>query len=164
MVLYLQSLIEDIKVNQRLGFLQGHNVQTVQPGKIGTIAQSDMFGGPSEDATDSNSPDIGGNGSNSHGTREGITDVQMHTLVTLKERDKKIDKEIEGIGQGVDTLNRLARTLNEEATSQGKTLDRIQDKVEFVHDRTANINERMKETLARARQSDKICVVRLIMK
>ena len=129
-VLMYQNQIEDIKISQRMGFLKGRN-QTAP--RVGTMAESGMFvpkGMNSGTEAHNGSGSIGGGGGG--GYKEAMTDEQMHSLVAIKARDNRIDKEIEKIGEGVDELKHLARDMQDEINMQVKTIDRIQDKVVYT--------------------------------
>jgi hypothetical protein len=57
-----------------------------------------------------------------HQRNKNITENQRIALLRIKERDKKIDDEIELIGKGVDELGEIARTANEEVKLQSVVL------------------------------------------
>lgn len=69
------------------------------------------------------------------------------------------DIEIESIGKGVDELHEIARAANEEVRMQGRMLETLEGKIDDVHDHVSNVNVKLKETLEKARGSDKICLV-----
>lgn len=68
------------------------------------------------------------------------------------------DEEIDEIGKGVDVLRELALAANEEVKIQNKMLDVLEEKVNDVHEHVTSINVQLKETLDKARASDKICM------
>lgn len=167
LILVFQADIEDMKLNMKLGFIQGKYMDSAPTagGKVGSMAQSEMFL-PSGTGTGTEKAGSSQSGSQG-GPKEDVTDEQMQSLVEIRNRDTDIDKEIGIIGEGVDYLKHLATAMNEEVTLQNTALDRIQDKVERVNEKVSNVNERMKETLERARSGEKmimdiICTVMLI--
>lgn len=55
--------------------------------------------------------------------------------------------EIGLIGEGVDRLGVLARAARDELQLQSVTIDRLEEKVDVVHDKVLGLNEKMKVTL-----------------
>lgn len=55
--------------------------------------------------------------------------------------------EIGLIGEGVDHLHDIARAANQEVKLQNVMLTSLEEKMEAVHDRVMNVNEKLKVTL-----------------
>lgn len=68
------------------------------------------------------------------------------------------DEEIEKIGEGVDMLHSIAIAANEEIKLQNVMLTTLEEKMEEVHDKVLNINQKLKLSLEQTRTSDKIVV------
>ncbi|KAJ3300960.1 hypothetical protein HDV03_001570 [Kappamyces sp. JEL0829] len=68
-------------------------------------------------------------------------------LKNLRETDKMIDKDIEGLGTGVQRLRDIAIDMGQELDRQAEDLDRIDKNVEKVLDHVDNINVTMKKTV-----------------
>ena len=66
---------------------------------------------------------------------------------------------MEDIGRGVEQLKYIAKAMNHEVNLQANILENMDDKMEFVGERTGTVNERMRDVLRRSRDSDKVCVV-----
>lgn len=154
-VVALQRSIQDIKDSQRSGFVKG-----IETKRMVTMEESDMFkkrdietGSQQPGAPPTVQP------TGIHGTRNNnMTDQQRGQLMLIRERDREFDQQIDEIGQGLDILRELAAQANEEVKLQNVMLDTLEEKVNDVHDRMLNINERMKDTIEKVRKSDKICM------
>jgi len=153
----LQIEIQRIKDIQRAGL-----VKEYQGKELDTLEESELFNPRNKAAA-------GGGGDGSSGDNlprprgvvgkrnNNMTDEDRVKLQLLKERDTQIDHEIELIGKAVDELADIARTANEEVKLQNKMLDRLETKVDDVHEHLTNVNVKLKNTLEEARKSDKIC-------
>jgi t-SNARE complex subunit (syntaxin) len=87
-----------------------------------------------------------------------MSDTHRQQLKVIKERDAAIDEEIVKLGQGVDELGEIARAQNQEVKLQNIALTSLEEKVDAVHDKVFNVNQRLKTTLDAVRSSDKICL------
>jgi hypothetical protein len=161
-LIQLQSVIQNLKDIQRQGY-----VKQYQGLKLATMEESELFKkrdietGETKTDKDGNVVKVTSQAKGVVGKRNvNMTDDHRQQLMLIKERDEKIDLEIEEIGKGVDELHELARQANQEIKIQNKMLDVLEEKVNDVHDNVAGINEQLKVTLEKARSSDKICTVR----
>lgn len=91
--------------------------------------------------------------------QEAISSEQQLRLDQIRERDRNFDSTIEEIGRGVDALEDIARTQNQEAKKHSVMLDDLQQRIDNVQDHLENVNAKMKTTLDKVgRSSDKLCV------
>eukprot|EP00981_Chlorochromonas_danica_P012273 scaffold4731_cov175-Ochromonas_danica.AAC.19 len=175
MVVNLQQSIQEIKDIQRGGYVKGYVAK-----RMATMEESELFRKPG--GTDLESGGGGVNPMSPSKTADGkktvtrsvigtrnnnMTDEHRQALMLIRDRDAKIDEEIDEIGKGVDVLRELALAANEEVKIQNKMLDTLEEKVNDVHDKVSGINVRLKVTLEKVRASDKIfmdifCVIILI--
>jgi hypothetical protein len=158
----LQSVIQNLKDLQRQGFVkqyQGFKLQSMEESEL--FKARDIETGETKTDADGNVMKVTTTARGVTGTRNvNMTDDHRQQLMLIKERDQKIDLEIEEIGKGVDELHELARQANTEIKLQNKMLDVLEEKVNDVHDHVQGINENLRVTLEKARASDKICMVR----
>jgi hypothetical protein len=126
-------------------------MQGYQRAALPTIAESEMF----RVSDDPSLPRPKG----VQGTRNNdMSDTHRQQLKVIKERDAAIDEEIVKLGQGVDELGEIARAQNQEVKLQNIALTSLEEKVDAVHDKVFNVNQRLKTTLDAVRSSDKICL------
>lgn len=85
-----------------------------------------------------------------------MTDQHRLQLKQIKDRDAAIDDEIEKLGEGIDELGAIARAQNEEVKLHNTLLTSLEEKVDEVHDKVFNVNQRLKNTLEEVRSSDKV--------
>jgi SYP7 family syntaxin len=116
-----------------------------------TLAESEMFRGAGTDSLP-RPKGVGGAHNND------MTDVQRMQLKQIKDRDAQFDNEILKIGEGVEDLREIALAQNEEVKLQNKMLTNLEEKVDAVHDKVFNVNQRLKTTIEEVRSSDKICL------
>lgn len=79
-------------------------------------------------------------------------------LKNLKSRDKEIDKDVEGLGTGVQRLRDIAIDMGQELDRQQEDMDRIDKNVDKVLDHVDNINVTMKKTVEGVMKGDKFMV------
>lgn len=159
-VVQMQRSIQELKDMQRSGFVKG-----IEGKRMVTMEESELFkkrdietggvgGSVGEPVRPAPSQPRGVTGSrNNH-----MTDDHRGQLMALKERDAQVDVQIEEIGKGLDILRELALQANEEVKLQNRMLDGLEEKVNDVHEKVSNLNERMLETLEKTRKGDKICM------
>lgn len=158
-VVQMQRSIQEFKDMQRSGFVKG-----IEGKRMVTMEESELFkkrdiesgggeskGEPGRPAPSQSRGVIGSR--NNH-----MTDDHRGQLMALKERDTQVDAQIEEIGRGLDILRELALQANEEVKVQNHMLDGLEEKVNDVHEKVSNLNERMLDTLEKARKGDKICM------
>jgi syntaxin of plants SYP7 len=154
----IQTEIQRVKEIQRAGFVQEY--KGVQ---LKRFEDSELFNSKNHENGDEKGAEDGDlprpRGVVTGSRNNNMTDQQRVQLQMVKERDAQIDAEIELIGEGVDFLHDLARTMNEEIKLQGKMLESLETKIDDVHEHVTTVNEKLKSTLEDARKSDKICVV-----
>lgn len=161
MVIQLQTELHGIREVQRAGFVKGYVSQqryvsmeeseAFQPSS--TSAKGGGKDGKKNDFVDAmNSKDA-----QRKGRHNDMSDQQRTQMQQIKERDKKIDEEIDLVGRGVDELHILARAQNEEIKLQHQVLDKLGNKMDSVHENVLTVNDRLKKALEETRQGDKIC-------
>ena len=137
-----------IRDSLRAGHMQGY-----QKIGISSLADSEMFKAPQ--GSDPNIPRPRG----VHGTRNNeMTDQQRSQLMLVRQRDALIDEELGKLGEGLDELKQIALAQNEEAKLQNSMLTTLEEKVDLVHDKVLNVNQRLKNTIEQVRSTDKICL------
>lgn len=150
MIQKLQIEINSMKEIQRAGYVKGY--QSVQ---MVSMENHEIFqprdNNKSNGVNGPRPPAVNGQRNNE------MTDDHRMQLHQIKERDSKIDEVIVEIGQGVDELRMIAMEANEEVKLQNKMLDTLESKIDNVHDHVTNINSNLKNTIEKARGSDKIC-------
>uniref|UniRef100_A0A7S1TVQ5 t-SNARE coiled-coil homology domain-containing protein n=1 Tax=Phaeomonas parva TaxID=124430 RepID=A0A7S1TVQ5_9STRA len=88
-----------------------------------------------------------------------MTAEQKQQLQALEARENEIDeKYVAQIGEGLDYLLEKAENFGERLREQDRKITEIQEKADEVTDRLETVNGSMKETLNKARGSDKICM------
>ena len=90
-----------------------------------------------------------------------MTDQHRLQLKQIRDRDAAIDAEIVKLGEGIDELGAIARAQNEEVKLQNVMLTTLEEKVDTVHDKVFNVNQRLKNTLEEVRSSDKVIIINM---
>lgn len=115
------------------------------------MAESEMFKKSEEDSSSLPRPrGVQGKYNNE------MTDQHRMQLKQIRDRDTAIDAEIVKLGEGIDELGAIARAQNEEVKLQNVMLTTLEEKVDNVHDKVFNVNQRLKNTLEEVRSSDKV--------
>ena len=115
------------------------------------MAESEMFKKSEEDTSSLPRPrGVQGKYNNE------MTDQHRLQLKQIRDRDAAIDAEIVKLGEGIDELGAIARAQNEEVKLQNVMLTTLEEKVDNVHDKVFNVNQRLKNTLEEVRSSDKV--------
>ena len=115
------------------------------------MAESEMFKKSEEDSSSLPRPrGVQGKYNNE------MTDQHRLQLKQIRDRDAAIDAEIVKLGEGIDELGAIARAQNEEVKLQNVMLTTLEEKVDNVHDKVFNVNQRLKNTLEEVRSSDKV--------
>mmetsp|Transcript_11711 Transcript_11711/g.43646 ORF Transcript_11711/g.43646 Transcript_11711/m.43646 type:complete len:302 (-) Transcript_11711:712-1617(-) len=90
---------------------------------------------------------------------DNMTETQRQQLAVIKARDKEFDETIlKDISAGLDTLQEYAEGFTQRIQEHDKMIDEIQEGVDNAQERLVTINAELKETLAKLRSSDKICL------
>eukprot|EP01040_Poterioochromonas_malhamensis_P004544 gene4544-4872_t len=159
-VIETQNIINNLKDLQRSGYVkqyQGYKLVSMEESEL--FKKRDVETGETKVDKDGNVTKVTSQAKGVTGKRNAnMTDQHRQQLMLIKERDEKIDLEIEEIGKGVDTLHEIARQANEEIKVQNRMLDVLEEKVNDISEGVSNVNEKLKVTLDKARASDKICM------
>lgn len=88
-----------------------------------------------------------------------LSDSQTQHLAQIDARDKDFDNQLDMIGQGIQDLQDIADSQNEEVKIQNTMLNALGEKIDNVEEHQMNVNQGMKELLeANSRGPDKLCV------
>jgi hypothetical protein len=144
--------VQEIKEMQRSNFVKG-----IETKRMVIMEESELFRKQDLETGPPGSTPVQARGV--VGSRNNqMTDLQRDQLMIIKQRDHQVDEAVEEIGKGLDILRELAMQANQEVKLQNTMLDQLEEKVGDVQEKVLNLNERMKDTLEKAREGDKICM------
>jgi len=76
----------------------------------------------------------------------------------LRLQDQEIDEKLEQVSRGVKDLETMAKEMGKEIDMQGMMIDEVESKVVIANEKLANLNKRLKKTLAAYRKPDRFCI------
>ncbi|KAI9208055.1 uncharacterized protein BJ171DRAFT_490106 [Polychytrium aggregatum] len=88
-----------------------------------------------------------------------LNDIDVdEDMQKIKEKNKAIDTDLEGISVGVGKLKQIALDMDQELTNQNEKLDEVDKKVENALDHVDNLNIKMKKSLEGVMKGDRFMV------
>jgi len=76
----------------------------------------------------------------------------------LRLQDQEIDEKLEQVSRGVKDLETMAKEMGKEIDMQGMMIGEVESKVEIANEKLANLNKRLKKTLAAYRKPSRFCI------
>lgn len=125
----------------------GFKEQSQAAPTLGNIMDSGMAGGD-------------GRGSDffkARGPQEEMTEMHKEGLAQIQNRDREFDSRIERIGDGVLELGTIAKAQGEEVQRGAAVLEDVELGLNRVQGEVEGLNASLKNTLALARKSEKLC-------